>query len=407
MARVSASVGHSAESDPGVAGRSAATEALADVADERIVYVFSSSEYDTGAVVAGVDDAVEEATVVGTTTAGEIAETDSHTESVAVLALGGDGIEAASVGVGEYGADERAAGRAAVTGALDGLGGPPLPSWVLQREAEVWRSYPRVAGTVFGTDPSDKATVLDGVLETADSTPLTGGWAADDWKFDEDERVLHGRSASSDAVAVAMLSVGVKTGVGVHHGFEPLGQELTITAVDGPAVSEFDGRPAFEVYEELFGPEVLAGQALITRPVGVDVGDDERRILTPYASDREAGTISFTGASLLDEGRTVEVMDPTAGSVIEGAEGAIDEALADAGDPDDVAAVMLHDCQCRWFFLSDGETRERELDAIRERIGPDVPIVGWYTAGEVAIPKPLRGSFDQTMVAWVITNEPL
>ena len=405
MGIVRAGVGHSTGTDESEAGREALAAAVTDLEeDPTIVYVFASSEYDTAAVFEGID-AETDAVITGTTTAGEIVNTGSHTESVAVLALAGDGIDAATAGA-PY---EDDVGRAAMTAtetALSALEANPLTTDCVAKDGDGWSSYPRLVTSVFADYEGDTADLMPNVTDVLGSATVHGGIAADDWKYDGSARVLADEVVER-GVAVTAVELDVKSGVSVRHGIEPTDTPFEITGIEGNTVTKFDGRPALDVYEETVGPQATNDQFRITAPLGFDVGEEEPRIHVAFAIDEDERTMSFTGGQRLSVGDVGRLMDPNGDDVVRGARAAIERALSAAGDPDDVAAVVVHDCLCRWFFLSNTESRERELDVLRDAVGEDVPIVGWYTAGELRSPDSLGGTFDQTMVVWVITNESL
>jgi|GEM_PF-3314928 len=405
MGTVRAGVGHSTGTDGSEAGREALAAAVTDLAgDPTLVYVFASSEFDTTAVFEAIN-AETDAVIAGTTTAGEIVNTSSYTESVGVLALAGDGIDAATAGAA-YGDDVGAAATTATEAALSALGANPLATDCVAEDGEGWASYPRLVTSVFADYEADTADLMPNVTDVLGSATVHGGIAADDWKYDGSARVLADEVVER-GVAVTAVELDVKSGVSVRHGIDPTDTSFEITAIEGDTVSEFDGRPALDAYEEIVGPQVTNDQFRITVPLGFDVGEEEPRIHVAYAIDEDERTMSFTGGQRLSVGDVGKLMDPNGDDVVRGAAGAIDTALAAAGDPDDVAAVVVHDCLCRWFFLSNTESRERELDALRDAVGDDVPIVGWYTAGELRWPDTFGGNFDQTMVVWVLTNESL
>jgi len=403
MGAVRAGSGHSTDADGETAGQEAFAEAAADLSTEPVVaFVFASSEYDTAAVYDAVA-AETDATVTGCTTAGEIVETGSYTESVAVLALAGDGIDAAT-GSAAYGEDERRAATAATSEALSGLGETPLATDCVASDDDGWAAYPRLVSTVFADYAGDDGAVVPGVTDVVGSGTVHGGLAADDWKYDESARVI-ADGIVERGLAVTAVELDVKSGVGVRHGIDATETAFEITDIVGDTITEFDGRPALDVYEDAVGPQVTSDQFRITAPFGFDGDEDEPRIYVAYDIDEDERTLSVTGGERLSAGDVGQLMDPTGDDVVGGAEQAVEAALSAAGDPDDIAAVLVHDCLCRWFFLSDTESRERELDVLRAHVGDDVPIVGWYTAGEIRSPDPLGGTFDQTMVVWVITNE--
>lgn len=409
MDSIKAGVGQSTRAAPFDAGREATRRAVADVdSDETIAYVFSSSEYDPAKVLEGVGEATA-ATITGGTTAGEIVGTSSRTESVVVAVLGGDGIDAA-VGSATYDYDigVEAAGSQSVQEALTTLDGERMAPYQVVEPDGVWETYPKLTGTVFFDYDADGAQVIEGVTDVVNPMTVSGGVAADDWKFDGSAAVFHDGDALEDgAVSFAALDLEVKSGVAARHGYATSGEPHQITSAKGDVIYELDGRPALAVYSENFGPQVKTDQFRITRPMGVDAGGEERQILAIAGIDESDQSLRVTNSTAVEVGRRVTFMAPTGEAVIEGARQAVDAAMDRAGDPDDVAAVFLHDCLSRWFFLSDAKARDRELEVIRDRVGPDVPIVGWYTAGEVATPGALNGLYDQTIVVWILTNEPL
>jgi len=405
MGSVRAGAGHATDDDGRTAGQSALADATDALAGEpAVVYVFASSEYDTDAVFDGIERETD-AVITGCTTAGEIVDTGSYTESIAVLALAGDGIDAAAAGE-EYGDDVAAAARSATATALSGLGSNPIATDCVAAD-DGWQSYPRLVSTVFA-DYEDEATgeVVPAVGELVGSSTVHGGLAADDWKYDGSAQTI-ADGVYERGLAVTAVQLDVKSGVSVRHGIEPTDTSFEITGIEGDTITEFDGEPALDAYERVVGPQVTSDQFRITAPLGFDVGADEPRIHVAYDIDEAERKLSMTGGSVLSVGDVGRLMDPTGEDVVRGAEDAIEAALSAAGDPDDVAAVVVHDCLCRWFFLSNTESRERELDVLRDHVGEDVPIVGWYTAGEFRSPDTLGGSYDQTMVVWVITNESL
>ena len=117
----------------------------------------------------------------------------------------------------------------------------------------------------------------------------------------------------------------------VRHGIDPTDTSFEITAIEGDTVSEFDGRPALDAYEEIVGPQVTNDQFRITVPLGFDVGEEEPRIHVAYAIDEDERTMSFTGGQRLSVGDVGKLMDPNGDDVVRGAAGAIDTALAAAG----------------------------------------------------------------------------
>jgi hypothetical protein len=81
-------IGHSTVTDPGRAGMLAAAAAL-EGADPRLLVVFCSDAYDLAALLAGIRSKSGETSLIGCSTAGEIATGGPGDAGVVVMALGG------------------------------------------------------------------------------------------------------------------------------------------------------------------------------------------------------------------------------------------------------------------------------------------------------------------------------
>lgn len=405
MASLQAGVGRGTDRDPAVAGQRAAERASEGVGgSEQLAFAFASSVYDQGTIIRAIDEVLN-CPVSGCSTSGEITGSGSFTESVVVLVLAGEGLRAGcGLGTG-FGADPRAAGREATASALTSVGADSIPTDVLTRGNTGWRSASTFVSNIYGDAiDSDKLEGLRGARESLGPSQTAGGWAADDWNF-ERTWVYHGGNAHTDAITVTALDLDVAAGVGVANGLQPTDRSYTVTAADNGWVYELDGRPAGEVYRDLFGDRVRNTHFLLTCPMGVSLGEGEHRIFVAHEYDEDRGALAVDKP--LEEGWRVTIMDTSPETVLAGAEQAIDRALTKAGHPNDIAAVLIYDCNCRWYFLSNQRRRDAEIDAITDRVGPDVPIAGFYSYGEIGPPGPLAGWRNQSIVVEVISNEPV
>lgn len=401
---VSAGSGFSGDENGKSAGKEAVEQAVEEVEDSpEIVYLFASSNYVQEEVVEGADKACD-ALIVGSSTAGEIHGTSSFTEHVVALAVGGEGVKAGSgvsTGVNENGFE---AGRTAAEDLLEGLDNGYVPSVVASDSSGEWRSYPNILVTGIGSGlAGDNQEIMEGVNDVLD-TYIGGGWAGDDWALNQ-TYVLKNGEVLEDSILLAGLDIDVRTGLGVRHGLDQEVDEAEVTSAEGNWVYELDGQKALDYYKEHFGAKAANSQFLLTKPLGIDTGEDEFRIREPLDVDEEEGSMMFS--ERIKEGWTVHIMDAHSEEVMEGAREAVDMALEKAGDPDDVEAVLVHDCACRWYFLDQSDKLEEELEVVKEKVGEDVPVVGWYTYGEIACPGSLAGVRHQNMVVQVITGEPL
>ena len=82
------------------------------------------------------------------------------------------------------------------------------------------------------------------------------------------------------------------------------------------------------------------------------------------------------------EGVTVQLTVAATDQIVDGARSSISEALRtfpSAGGP---TAALVYSCATRRFLL--GTRTSREIDLLRDLVGPEVPIAGFYCLGEFA-----------------------
>jgi hypothetical protein len=233
---------------------------------------------------------------------------------------------------------------------------------------------------------------------------VTGGIAGDDWKLNE-TYIYRGGEVIEDAVVVAALETEGQISHGVKHGLETTEYNYEVTSSEANVVHELDGEPAADVYEDVFGPKGRTANYIMTKPLGIEMGESEPRARDPLDVDDEDGSITF--AAEIEEGSLVYILQSPPEDVIDAAREAAEKAIEKAGNPDkeNIKGVIMHDCVCRWNCLKDDDTRREEVEAVKEVVGQDTEVVGWYTYGEVALPRAKAGVHNQTMVLHLFTEE--
>jgi hypothetical protein len=114
----------------------------------------------------------------------------------------------------------------------------------------------------------------------------------------------------------------------------------------------------------------------MTHPLGIPQADGEYLIRDPLSVD-EAGALRFM--SSVPDGALVRVMEGTPSMLVEAARVAASVAREDAGAP--LGGALVFDCVSRYLML--GDRLNDELAACRGALGPDVPVLGCLTFGEV------------------------
>lgn len=345
-----------------------AKDALQD-AEPKLFFVFASSKYDQEKLVEGVKSVSENALIVGCSTAGEITtEGPTNKPSIAAMAIATDDVEFIA-DVGEHiKYNPREAGKEVAKKVKDKAGDIDLfimlPDVLAGNGADIVRGVTDVLGEFF---------------------PVVGGAAGDDFKFEQTYQYLN-EKVHSGAVIGLGIKGNVKIGIGVKHGWMPIGLPRKVTKSKGAVLYELDGKPAVEIYKEYFGNELASelekeklARLAITYPLGMKIeGHDEMLIRDAISVDQDG---SLTCAAEIPEGADIQLMMGSKEEAIKVAEEAAKNAMSQLGSAQP-KAVIVFNCIARHKLF--GEFSGEEIKAIQRAIGSNVPLIGFYTYGEQA-----------------------
>jgi hypothetical protein len=356
----------------GVSSCQAAIEKLGS--DPDLVIVFASVSYDQEKVLQGVRSVSKDAVLAGSSTAGEITtQGPAARHSVAVMALKGEGVQFKGSVAENIGKDPFAAGK---------------------KVAETVRKESGDAMSLFMMLPdvlvANGADVVRGVLAgLGEHFPVVGGASGDDFQFKKTYQYFNDKVYTGSLVGIG-LSGEFTYGIGVKHGWIPIGMPRTVTKSSGSVVHELDNKPAINIYEEYFGEEQAAelrtqtlAKLAITYPLGMKVeGNDELLIRDPLTVDENG---SITCAAEMPEGSEVRLMIGSRDEAIKVAEEAAHHAVGQLNGKEP-RAVIIFNCIARNKLF--GEHSRDEIAAIQRAVGAETPLIGFYTYGEQA---PLGG----------------
>jgi hypothetical protein len=365
----------------GAGGRAAAEALLQD--DAKLLVVFCSPSHDLPALLRDIRSRSGDVPLIGCTTAGEIATSGPRDASVVVTALGGDGFAVETAVATEASRDLRGAG-AQVAACLPARDDLPHRVLLLLTDG--------LAG-----DQQEIVRGAYGVLGAG--VPLVGGCAGDDLKMTQTFQ-LHGDQVLTDAVVAAGIASAAPLGIGVRHGWRRVGEPMLVTASAGNRVYTLDDRLALDVYLEHLGldqPEGAGQEALarlaLVHPLGLSrpSGEDQVR----FIGGGDFAERSLSCIAEVPQGALVWIMEGDARSVLEATDAAGGDALA-ALDGQRPLGMLAFDCIARRGVLGDEGIRA-EIDRLAT-IAPGAPVAGFYTYGEIARTRGLRGFHNQTLV---------
>lgn len=213
-----------------------------------------------------------------------------------------------------------------------------------------------------------------------DGFTVLGGLSGDHWGFEECFQFC-GTTVYEDAVPVLLVWGEVALTTGVASGWMPVGPPMQVTAIDGNDVLEIDGRPAFEVFEEHFGPIVRDAFGEYPLAVYVDPESTEYYLRAVFHLDEEKGLVQLRDE--IPVGTTVRLSNVDHARIVDGTSQSIARALDACPRTPDV--VLVVSCSARKWML--GEAVVDEFTIIREALDQrdmgDVPFVGFYAFGEI------------------------
>ncbi|MCI0533187.1 FIST C-terminal domain-containing protein [bacterium] len=344
-----------------------------------IVFAFASVKFDQAKMLAGMSEAAGGAPIVGCSAAGEITNDGPNDKMVAALAVRSPDTQYA-LGIGrDVKNGAREAGRMAAEDVKKNAPSP-LKAFIM---------FPDVL-TGNGAD------AVRGALEVlGEHFPLVGGAAGDDFLFKETFQYKGAEAVTGSVVAVG-LSGSCAIGIGVGHGWIPIGLPMKVTRSEGSVLYELDGKPAISLYEDYFGnraedlrSEPLARMA-VTHPIGIKTADiDEFLIRDPITVGDDG---SITCAAEVPVGSEVRLMIGTKEKAVSAAEEAARKLMDDFRRSGAAPKFMLiFNCIAREKLF--GQEAKDEINAVQNIVGRGLPIAGFYTYGEQA---PFGGEIRDT-----------
>ena len=366
-------VGRSNNSDAAKAGAEAVKEALTEAGNKaNLIIVFSTVAYDQEKMLEGVRSVSEEIPLVGCSDSGEITTEGPVSKHVAVMALNSDTIDF-TIGIGKgTDKDSHKAGAMAA-----------------REVKEKTKEEPSLFVMLLDGLAENGAAAVRGVQEVfGKNFPIIGGSAGDDFLFQKTYQYYNDQVLTNAMVGIG-LSGKFSFGVGVRHGWEPIGLPMRVTKAKGAKLIEVDNRPALSIYEDYFGrkaeeliKEPIARMAY-TYPLGMSVEGSPELLIRDVVIANEKGEI--TCAAEIPEGSEIRLMLGDYEKAIQAAKEAAENALAQLKGTKP-KAIFVFNCVARHKLL--GARIGEEIAAIQNVLGKEVPLIGFYTYGEQA---PLAG----------------
>jgi len=210
---------------------------------------------------------------------------------------------------------------------------------------------------------------------------VTGGLAGDGDRFEETLAFWDDAPGRNVVAAVGLYGPRIRVGFGSLGGWDPFGPERLVTRSDGNVLYELDGRSALELYRTYLGHHAkdLPASALVF-PLCVRARESDVPVVRTVLAIDEAGeSLSFAGD--VPEGALARFMKANFDRLVDGATGAARTSHEPLGPSPPELAILIS-CVGRKRVLK--QRVEEEVEAVREVLGPQTVLGGFYSYGELS-----------------------
>jgi hypothetical protein len=229
--------------------------------------------------------------------------------------------------------------------------------------------------TVNGSD------LVNGIKSFSDQQVLvTGGLAGDGGRFQNTLVGLNGDPEQGLFAAIGLYGDRIQVSHGCQGGWENFGPERIVTKSNKNVLYEIEDKNALELYKKYLGSESanLPGSALLF-PLSVTIeGINKPLVRTILSIDEQAGSMTFAGD--VPEGSKVRFMKANLDKLSVAASDSANKALHTHSHKPDFTLIIS--CVGRKTIL--GPRIEEEVEAVKEIMGTNAVIAGFYSYGEIA-----------------------
>ncbi|WP_203258055.1 FIST signal transduction protein [Hyunsoonleella ulvae] len=224
------------------------------------------------------------------------------------------------------------------------------------------------------------AELVTGLKSKAPKVTITGGLAADGASFNKTFVVDGAKAVDKTIIGLGFYGDSLKVGCSSKGGWDSFGIERLVTKSDKNVLYELDGKPALEIYKSFLGNEAnnLPSSGLLF-PLSLRTTETNAPVVrTILAVSEEDQSLTFAGN--IPEGSYVRLMKANIDRLILGAE---DSAiLANKELKEDSELAILISCVGRRLVLK--QLVEEEIEVVRDVVGENPNITGFYSYGEIA-----------------------
>ncbi|RDI50370.1 FIST signal transduction protein [Flavobacterium glaciei] len=235
-----------------------------------------------------------------------------------------------------------------------------------------------------------------------DKTLISGGLCGDDAKFEKTLASYKENPKQGEVVLIGFYGESLEISVASFGGWITFGPERLITKSNANVLYEIDGLPALELYKKYLGEKAnQLPQASLLYPLNVTEHDKEHAVVRTILGINEEEN-SMTLAGDVPVNSKVQLMMTSVDGLSQGAFNAAK--LANANRIKKPELALLVSCVGRKLVMN--QRVEEEIEEVKNVIGNEVTITGFYSYGELA---PYSGKsscelHNQTMTLTLISE---
>lgn len=246
-----------------------------------------------------------------------------------------------------------------------------------------------------GTHVNGSELIQELTQQTHGKIPFFGGLAGDEYNFEKTIVGLNEEATLGKIVAVGFYGQAIEFGFASEGGWADFGPEREVTASDKNVLYKIGDRYALDLYKEYLGKyaDELPGSALYFPLSMKETQESESVVRTILSIDENQKSMTFAGN--IPVGSRVRLMRGNMDRLI--------DAAADAANnikitlPNQPQIAFLVSCVGRRIVLA--ERVSEELEFIKQTLGDDTVLFGFYSYGEISPNKHKLGCelHNQTM----------
>jgi hypothetical protein len=209
---------------------------------------------------------------------------------------------------------------------------------------------------------------------------ITGGMCADDARFEKTLSSYKENPKVGEVILIGFYGEALEISYASFGGWIPFGPERIITKSEANILYEIDGQPALDLYKNYLGAKASElPQASLLYPLNVTPTDKKEPVVRTILNiNNEDQSMILAGDVPMNS--RVQLMMASVDGIATGAQDAAKFAMKNRKNKPEIA--ILVSCIGRKLVMN--QRVEEEVEQVRETIGENTPMTGFYSYGEMA-----------------------